>query len=1389
MKPSSSRWVVVTPSHFAHEQEALEYLAAGLPDHEPYRIWSNFELISKDGTISEIDALVLVPAGLFLVEIKSLRGELRGDGATWRWAFDGKITAKENPRLLAERKAKRLKSALAACQAFKSKPGLLPFIQSAVFLSSTDIATQHLDPVARTLVFRRDRGLGTPTPVPGIEPLWDWAPKSGPLLGSATARALDAAIQQVGIKRSTGQRRVGDWILGEMLDDRGPWQEWSATHTSVPNGRARLRIYPATAATGSEAKASMLRAAQREFQILQGIDHPGILVPRDCTDSELGPALRFDALSKAQRLDHFLAEHEQTLQFETRLELLRDLVEIVDYAHRRRLTHRSLAPASILVRDPSAAHPALTVGGWHTGGREQGSSTTTPYLTATIHPDRLVDESTGGYVAPEVHTHVDPDGVRADVFSLGAIAYRLFSRKDPAANHLDLVQRLAETGHLDLPAVVDGCPVALALLVEQATQGDADRRAPNVAELLAALDELEDELTRPSDSVDPDAAGKGDRLGRFEVVRRLGQGSTAIAYLVKDGDAECVLKVARDPKHNPTLRDEASVLDKLRHHQIVELHGTVELGDRVALVLSRAGTRTLAEELREHGRLSIDFLERFGADLLEILGWLESKGISHRDIKPENLGIQAIGSSNRKHLVLFDFSLSRASLERIDLGTAAYLDPFLREPRRRRYDLAAERFAAALTLHEMATGQLPRWGSGATDPYLSPHEVTVEAELLDPPLRGSLPTFFARALARDARQRFDTSEEMLKEWRKVFQTLDANDSRHSAPESQSAPELSRVDPATLVADLGLSTRAFHALERLELRTAADLAQLPRGNLSRMRGVGQKTRQELTAVADALRSRFAGIQLPRLRSRTALEATPTTLDHHVEQLAGRLLGSSRGVDDTTSRALHLYLGLESEQGLPRHPNQTEVAQALGVTRARVAQILGAARARWTKTTTELTSVRADIAELLELRGGLATEIELAEALLASRGRGTLEGEAARSAALAVVRAASEVELYLAGPRWTIRRAPHTTLAALVREDVDPLVATSWAVSLGQRADLLASTDPLPSPDQVLLDLRRIEPPTGVVVDDARLVRLAAACSEHAEVSSRRELYPRGLAAGRALTLAAGALQGADLLTPAPIRERVAARYRFAEPLPDPPALDRLLHSAGIELTRDPATGDYHPPRRGPFASSTGTLTTITRTPPVVDSPEALAAKDFEQRLRRSAERGGWLALLTEPRLAHRIATTLTERPGVHRASGDQLFLDALRQAIEGIPGLSWEDVLAADAAPPESAPGRGLRTLLERVTPAIEQQLLDTPGTVLLTEPGLFGRWERLDLLERLRERLARPEPERALRSLWILIPSDAQSEAPRIHGKALPVVNPSEWTRVPRTLGLPQHTT
>ena len=78
MPMSLSRWQAVSQSQFAWEREALDWLRNHLPDREPWHAWTNFEFIDEEGKVNEVDALILTPAGLFLIEIKSRPGVVAG---------------------------------------------------------------------------------------------------------------------------------------------------------------------------------------------------------------------------------------------------------------------------------------------------------------------------------------------------------------------------------------------------------------------------------------------------------------------------------------------------------------------------------------------------------------------------------------------------------------------------------------------------------------------------------------------------------------------------------------------------------------------------------------------------------------------------------------------------------------------------------------------------------------------------------------------------------------------------------------------------------------------------------------------------------------------------------------------------------------------------------------------------------------------------------------------------------------------------------------------------------------------------------------------------------------------------------------------------------------
>ena len=102
-----------------------------------------------------------------------------------------------------------------------------------------------------------------------------------------------------------------------------------------------------------------------------------------------------------------------------------------------------------------------------------------------------------------------------------------------------------------------------------------------------------------------------------------------------------------------------------------------------------------------------------------------------------------------------------------------------------------------------------------------------------------------------------------------------------------------------------------------------------------------------------------------------------------------------------------------------------------------------------------------------------------------------------------------------PRFQVRRDGDRVLIALSQD------LAGYAFRLGDLADKLAAEDPLVPPQRVLQRLREVSPPGGApVLTDSRLVRLAAAASCRAALSSRQELYPPGMDAARAIKLSQG-----------------------------------------------------------------------------------------------------------------------------------------------------------------------------------------------------------------------------------------------------------------------------
>ena len=138
-------------------------------------------------------------------------------------------------------------------------------------------------------------------------------------------------------------------------------------------------------------------------------------------------------------------------------------------AHGKRLYHRGLAPQNILVRDRKDDTPRLQITNWQVASRGEGSSVSGAMTAGTLHvEDHLVDPAKV-YLAPEATAGADEGAARADVFSLGAIAYHILTGRPPATSPLDLPGRLREGNGLLLSGAMNGAGRWLEELVRVST--------------------------------------------------------------------------------------------------------------------------------------------------------------------------------------------------------------------------------------------------------------------------------------------------------------------------------------------------------------------------------------------------------------------------------------------------------------------------------------------------------------------------------------------------------------------------------------------------------------------------------------------------------------------------------------------------------------------------------------------------------------------------------------------------------------------------------------------------------------------------------------------------------------------------------------------------------
>jgi serine/threonine protein kinase len=265
-----------------------------------------------------------------------------------------------------------------------------------------------------------------------------------------------------------------------------------------------------------------------------------------------------------------------------------------------------------------------------------------------------------------------------------------------------------------------------------------------------------------------------ERVGRFEVRQRLGEGAFGVVYRAYDPqlEREVALKVAKagavaDARQLDRFLREARSAARLQHQHIVPLFEAGRDGDRPYLASAFIRGRTLEAELAAgpfEPRRAAELVRR----LAEALAYAHRQGVVHRDVKPANVLVDEQGEP---HLTDFGLAARREGAERLTqdgavLGTPVYLSPEQAGGRAGAACPASDQYSLGVVLYELLTGQ---------PPFAGPTELLIFHHLnTDPPsprkanraVPRDLETVCLKCLAKAPERRYAGCQELADDLRR-----------------------------------------------------------------------------------------------------------------------------------------------------------------------------------------------------------------------------------------------------------------------------------------------------------------------------------------------------------------------------------------------------------------------------------------------------------------------------------------------------------------------------------------------------------------------------------------------------------------------------------------------
>lgn len=262
-------------------------------------------------------------------------------------------------------------------------------------------------------------------------------------------------------------------------------------------------------------------------------------------------------------------------------------------------------------------------------------------------------------------------------------------------------------------------------------------------------------------------------LGRYEIIKELGQGAMGIVYLGKDPsiNREVAIKTLTYAAIEPAELDEvksqffreAEAAGKLSHPNIVTIYDVGEDHDMAYIAMELLKGKDLSHYCQKGKLLSFKRVLHVIDSVAQALDYAHNQGVVHRDIKPANIILQ-----DDDQVKVADFGIARVMSSStktqtgVIFGTPNYMSP--EQVAGKKVDGQSDLFSLGVVFYELLSGKKPFQGENITSlMYAIANTAHVPLAEIAPKAPECCSQIVDKLLAKGISKRFKTAAQVVKQ--------------------------------------------------------------------------------------------------------------------------------------------------------------------------------------------------------------------------------------------------------------------------------------------------------------------------------------------------------------------------------------------------------------------------------------------------------------------------------------------------------------------------------------------------------------------------------------------------------------------------------------------------